>query len=332
MVSNMNQARRRKRASQRCFQATLLESQRGVGAKLTLAASRKGSIDNLQLEMGVFLNLPVGQKGQPLQAEHKGGLSEAPSKKPGLLARCTSGNNLNTILDRNVLSSDLGLQQSQGMMEECPSVSFSDREAPQTPHFRPNTRDQQDSVFPRTKEQKVVDAESMKRSVHQMMMHCKSELACKPACDTVNNQQADASHMQSGAQQSCSGVFEQTLSSNASRGRKQKNSAKGGFQADEKEEAEVVAKEFAERNSGKYIPVKVRFYDTFTFKCCLDHKFDLTAEQITKGKWCDICEETWSFLVKFARKKDGAVLDSQLSSNVRLKCVRGHEFSVKPSL
>lgn len=189
-------------------------------------------------------------------------------------------------------------------------------------------------------EAKLVNAASMKRSVQQMMRLIKPEPVKEPEvkshCSNGKEQPKTSSHSDNQAdhQQDRPCGKGQSSVAEGSRGKKPKQSvaAGSGFQAEEKDEAEVAAREFADKHLGKYVPVKVRFYDTFTFKCCLDHKFDLTAEQISRGQWCDICEETWTFLVKFARKKDGAVLDTQMSSSVRLKCVRGHEFSVKPSL
>lgn len=225
-------------------------------------------------------------------------------------------------------------------MVETPPVERFCEEEPE-PSFQQESRSRRPMAgSQQQREAKLVNAASMKRSVQQMMRLIKPESIEEPeevshrSKENESIETPSTSDKPADLQQSCPVGTGQLAKAAASRGKraKQATAAAGGFQTEEKDEAEVAAREFADKHLGKYIPVKVRFYDTFTFKCCLDHKFDLTAEQITRGQWCEACDETWTFLVKFARKKDGAVLDPQMSASVRLKCVRGHEFSVKPSL
>jgi len=94
--------------------------------------------------------------------------------------------------------------------------------------------------------------------------------------------------------------------------------------------SDLQAKQYADRNLGKYMPSKVRFADTFNFKCCLDHKIELTVKMIGQGSWCQKCEAIWTVFCKMARKRDIQVLDSQISAQVKMRCIRGHDFTAKP--
>ena len=93
---------------------------------------------------------------------------------------------------------------------------------------------------------------------------------------------------------------------------------------------DLQAKQYAERNLGKYMPSKVRFADTFNFKCCLDHKIELNVKMIGQGVWCQKCDGIWTVFCKMARKRDIQILDTQISAQVKLRCIRGHDFTVKP--
>jgi hypothetical protein len=94
---------------------------------------------------------------------------------------------------------------------------------------------------------------------------------------------------------------------------------------------EDAASRYAETFAGKYVPVKVRHMNTFTFKCCLGHKFDLVSSQITENAWCEKCAELWESLQKLAKKKDSTILDQSISGQVNVRCMRSHLFTVKPS-
>lgn len=94
---------------------------------------------------------------------------------------------------------------------------------------------------------------------------------------------------------------------------------------------EAAANRYAELFSGKFIPVKVRFMNTFTFKCCLGHKFDLVSSQIAENAWCEKCSELWQSLQKTAKKRDSIVMDKTISPQVNIRCMRNHLFTLKPS-
>lgn len=90
------------------------------------------------------------------------------------------------------------------------------------------------------------------------------------------------------------------------------------------------AKRYADRFNGKYTASKVRFVDSFTFKCCLDHRFELTTKQMMQDIWCDRCDDIWIVFNKMAKKRDIQVLDDKMSASVNMRCIRGHTFNVKP--
>jgi hypothetical protein len=94
---------------------------------------------------------------------------------------------------------------------------------------------------------------------------------------------------------------------------------------------EKMASEHAVSNNGRYLQLKVRFHDSYSFKCCLEHKFELTGKEIQTGKWCSKCAEVFKFVSKFAKKKDGKILDAQIKPKMNCRCVRGHVFSIRPS-
>lgn len=94
---------------------------------------------------------------------------------------------------------------------------------------------------------------------------------------------------------------------------------------------EEAAARYAQAFGGKLVPVKVRFFNTYTFKCCLGHKFDLQSGHIVSGSWCEKCSEMWQVLQKTAKKKDSTVMDSMISPTVNVRCMRSHLFTVKPS-
>lgn len=93
--------------------------------------------------------------------------------------------------------------------------------------------------------------------------------------------------------------------------------------------ADQAAESYAAAHRGRYIKLKVRHLNTFTFKCCLDHKLQLTAEDISNGIWCKKCNEIYKNAAKFAKKKEGALLDDKISPILNLRCSRGHIFQLK---
>lgn len=94
---------------------------------------------------------------------------------------------------------------------------------------------------------------------------------------------------------------------------------------------EEAASRYAEIHQGKLVPMKVRFMDTFTFKCCLGHKFELKTHQIASSVWCDKCSELWTLLQKQSKKRDSVIMDSMISPQVNIRCMRNHLFTIKPS-
>lgn len=93
--------------------------------------------------------------------------------------------------------------------------------------------------------------------------------------------------------------------------------------------ADEVAEKYAAANRGRYVKLKVRHLNTFTFKCCLDHKLQLTQEDINNGTWCKKCTDILKIAQKFAKKKEGALLDDKISSMLNFRCSRGHIFQIK---
>jgi hypothetical protein len=98
-----------------------------------------------------------------------------------------------------------------------------------------------------------------------------------------------------------------------------------------KEFPEKAATEYAAVRGGKYTPAKVRFHDTFAFKCGLEHKFTLGLQEMVEGRWCESCDELMPSVSKYIKKKDGQLLDEYLSTRTRIRCVRGHTFTLKPA-
>jgi hypothetical protein len=94
---------------------------------------------------------------------------------------------------------------------------------------------------------------------------------------------------------------------------------------------EQAAARYAENFAGKLVPVKVRFMNNFTFKCCLGHKFDLSSAQISANSWCDKCQDLWINLQKTAKKKDSSILNNMIGPQVNIRCMRNHLFTIKPS-
>ena len=92
-----------------------------------------------------------------------------------------------------------------------------------------------------------------------------------------------------------------------------------------------IATRYALKHSGRYIQLKVRFHDKFSFKCTLDHKIQLNSEEMKQDKWCAKCDELFKIAQRYAKKKDGTVLDEKISPMVNFKCSRGHNFQLKPA-
>lgn len=94
---------------------------------------------------------------------------------------------------------------------------------------------------------------------------------------------------------------------------------------------EEAAVRYASIHEGCYVPVKVRFMMLFTFRCCLNHKFELSSQDVLQNKWCDKCHCLWETLVKTAKKKDSVLLDKSISPQVNIRCMRNHLFTLKPT-
>ena len=94
---------------------------------------------------------------------------------------------------------------------------------------------------------------------------------------------------------------------------------------------EQIAVQYAILRLGKFTPAKVRFFDTFAFRCGMDHKFTLSSSQMDQDKWCDICEKLHCPFSKYIKKKDGVLLDEYLSLKTKIRCARGHCFTLKPA-
>lgn len=94
---------------------------------------------------------------------------------------------------------------------------------------------------------------------------------------------------------------------------------------------EKAAEHYASIHAGTYAPAKVRFMMLFTFRCCLNHKFELTSHEVLTKKWCGKCDDLWIQLAKTAKKKDSTIVDKSISPLVNMRCMRNHLFTVKPS-
>lgn len=94
---------------------------------------------------------------------------------------------------------------------------------------------------------------------------------------------------------------------------------------------DAAATRYAARHGGRYIQLKVRFHDKFSFKCTLDHKIQLTSEQMTQNKWCLKCDDLFKTAQRYAKKKEGTLIDEKISPLINFKCCRGHIFQLKPA-
>lgn len=91
------------------------------------------------------------------------------------------------------------------------------------------------------------------------------------------------------------------------------------------------ARDHAARNGGRYVQLKVRHFDLFPFKCCLEHKIELNSKEIAENKWCAKCQIIFKSVQRFAKKKQGLLLDTKIAPKMRFRCQRGHTFEHRPA-
>jgi len=92
-----------------------------------------------------------------------------------------------------------------------------------------------------------------------------------------------------------------------------------------------IAQAHALRHGGRYVQLKVRFHNCFSFKCSLNHKIELTSTDIASDKWCTKCSEILKVAQRLAKKKEGNLLDKKVTEQMKFRCCRGHLFTLKPS-